>query len=69
MTVATASRQQALMSAEELSALIGVETKTLANWRCQAKGPKSLKVGRLVRYRMSDVEKWLAGCEQENGAD
>ena len=69
MAVATATRQQALMSAADLSALLGVEVKTLANWRCQAKGPKSLKVGRFVRYRMSDVEKWLAGREQENGAD
>jgi predicted DNA-binding transcriptional regulator AlpA len=57
-----------LMSTQELSALIGVEAKTLANWRCQAKGPKSLKVGRLVRYRSSDVEEWLAGREHVNGA-
>jgi predicted DNA-binding transcriptional regulator AlpA len=69
MAVVVKTRQQALLSAADLSELLGVEAKTLANWRCQGKGPRSIKVGRLVRYRMSDVEQWLASREQENGAD
>ncbi len=39
--------------------LIGIPEKTLANWRSQGKGPKYLKVGRHVRYRMPDLDAWL----------
>ena len=69
MAVVVETRQQALVSAADLSELLGVEAKTLANWRCLGKGPRSIKVGRLVRYRIADVERWLASREQENGAD
>jgi predicted DNA-binding transcriptional regulator AlpA len=51
------------MSTQELSEFIGVAVKTLANWRSQAIGPKYVKPGGRVRYRRSDVEKWLASRE------
>lgn len=35
--------------------LVGDPTK----WRAKAKGPPFIKVGRLVRYRRSDVDAWL----------
>jgi len=33
--------------------------RTLQQWRLLHKGPPYIKVGRAVRYRMADVEKWL----------
>jgi excisionase family DNA binding protein len=39
--------------------LIGISSVTATKWRAKAKGPPFIKVGRLVRYRRSDVEAWL----------
>jgi len=35
--------------------------KTLANWRCSGIGPPYIKAEGGVRYRWSEVEKWLSG--------
>jgi predicted DNA-binding transcriptional regulator AlpA len=51
------------MTSQELSEFIGVAVKTLANWRSQAVGPKYVKPGGRVRYRLSDVEQWLISRE------
>ena len=32
---------------------------TLAEWRCQKKGPAFVKLGRLVRYRIKDLDAYL----------
>lgn len=40
-------------------ALLGISSITATKWRAKAKGPPFIKVGRLVRYRRSDVEAWL----------
>ncbi|MGH8881229.1 MAG: helix-turn-helix domain-containing protein, partial [Stackebrandtia sp.] len=43
---------------EEVSRLLRIPTKTLAQWRWQGKGPKWSKMGSHVRYAWSDVEKY-----------
>lgn len=45
-----------------LCALLAISSVTATKWRAQAKGPPFIKVGRLVRYRMSDVDAWLRRC-------
>lgn len=54
-----------LLSPEELVKRWGgaVTTRTLANWRAEDKGPRFMKIGRAVRYRLDEVEKW----EKSNG--
>lgn len=39
---------------------LGLKVTTLADMRVRGVGPRFLKVGRLVRYRMADLEAWLA---------
>ena len=42
---------------------------TLAQWRCQGRGPKYLRIGRRIFYRGADLNAWLdahtvhPGCE------
>ena len=48
-----------LYSPEDLAEYLGVPVKSLAQWRYLGKGPRWSKVGRHVRYRGADVEKWL----------
>lgn len=45
-----------------LCALLAISSVTATKWRAKAKGPPFIKVGRLVRYRRSDVEAWLCKC-------
>ena len=49
-----------LADPEEVADFLGVPAKTLAQWRYLGHGPRFHKVGRFVRYRWADVEKWLA---------
>lgn len=44
---------------EEVADYLQLPPKTLAEWRSRGLGPKYHKVGRHVRYRWTDVEKWL----------
>ena len=37
-------------------------------WRLQGRGPKYVKIGRLVRYKWRDVEAWLDSHTIENTA-
>jgi len=57
--------QQRLLTRAEVAQLLGVEEKTLANWRSRSYGPLSFRVGKGVRYRAQEVDRWLA--EQEAG--
>lgn len=42
-----------------VSNYIKVPIKTLQRWRGEKTGPRFIKAGRLVRYRLKDVEEWL----------
>lgn len=48
-----------LLTHRELAELLGIPVGTLYNWNSQGIGPKRYHVGRHVRYRMADVDKWL----------
>lgn len=39
---------------------IGLQAKTLANWRSQRRGPPFYKLGSRVVYDDADVDAWLA---------
>jgi hypothetical protein len=45
----------------ETAALTKLSRKTLANHRCLGIGIPFTKPGGQIRYRRSDVERWLAG--------
>jgi len=40
---------------------LSASPKTLAVWRCQGKGPRYRKVGRLVRYAADDLDAFVRG--------
>jgi predicted DNA-binding transcriptional regulator AlpA len=48
-----------LLKSTDLSELIDVPLKTLADWRARGTGPTYVRVGQQVRYRPADVERWL----------
>ena len=58
-SASTATAGTTLLGPAELSELLGIPEKTLANWRSQRRGPLFLRIGAHVRYRLLDVEQWL----------
>ncbi len=48
-----------LLSTDEVARLLVVPVTTLYTWRYKGTGPKAFKVGKHLRYRLSDVMEWL----------
>lgn len=51
-----------LLNPQEASAYMGGKPtpNTLAQWRSQRRGPKFVKLGKLVRYERTAIDAWLA---------
>ena len=55
-----------LLTPQDVATRLGVSTTTLSTWRSTKRYPLAyVKVGRLVRYRLSDVEAFEASRLQE----
>jgi excisionase family DNA binding protein len=48
------------LSRRELAERLGLPAKTLAQWAAKGTGPIYARMGRHVRYRLSDVLEWEA---------
>jgi excisionase family DNA binding protein len=48
------------LSPEQLAERLGVPVRTVYAWRQRVprKGPRGIRVGRYVRYRLADVQAW-----------
>lgn len=61
--------QDKLLAPEEAAALLGVSAGTLSVWRSTGRYALAfVKVGRRVKYRLSDLEAWLALRTRDTGA-
>jgi hypothetical protein len=40
--------------------MLDLHPNTLCKWRISGKGPRYVKAGRVVKYRISDIENWLS---------
>lgn len=49
-----------LMTINEVATMLQIPVGTMYQWRHRGLGPAGLRIGRHVRYRLSDVEAWLA---------
>jgi excisionase family DNA binding protein len=57
--------RQPLASLAEVAEYLGVPAGTLYNWRYKNEGPPGYRVGKYVRYRWEDVERWLETRREE----
>ncbi|WP_200213391.1 helix-turn-helix transcriptional regulator [Micromonospora coerulea] len=48
-----------LASADEVAEFLGVPVATLYQWRHRGVGPRGARIGRHLRYRWDDVEKFF----------
>lgn len=48
-----------LLDEARLAAQLTVSRATLQSWRYAGKGPRYIKIGRMIRYRTADVDAYL----------
>src|SRR5659263_51329 len=52
-----------VLSMSELAARLRVSVQTLYDLRSQGRGPRGFRVGRELRFRLSEIDSWLARME------
>lgn len=55
----SAGDHEPFRSPQEVADYLGVPLHTVYSWQARGTGPKFYKVGKHVRYRMSDVDAWM----------
>ena len=53
-----------LLVTQDAGGYIGVSPGTMCNWRSKGVGPKYLKVGGLVKYQLSGLDKFIEDAER-----
>jgi excisionase family DNA binding protein len=68
-TLAHASAERGLgpvLTLSQLAAQLGVSVQTLYDLRSQGRGPRGFRVGRELRFRLTEVDAWLERMEAED---
>lgn len=52
-------RPDPLLSITDVASWLGKPKNTLYAWHSRGKGPRAIRVGNTLRYRRSEVERWL----------
>jgi predicted DNA-binding transcriptional regulator AlpA len=56
----TATQSNELLTEQVVAKHLSVSLACLRRWRYERRGPVVIHVGRLVRYRRSELEDWIA---------
>ena len=51
------------MTLPELAAFMSVSVQALYDLRSKGRGPRGFRVGRQLRFRLSEIEAWIASME------
>ncbi len=69
MTTATSEAVSSackLLNNNSTAEWLGISHRTLPIWRVQGKGPKFIKIGKLVRYEHTEIEAWILANTHSN---
>ena len=58
-----------LLSVQDLADYLGVPVATIYTWRHRGHGPPGFRAGRHLRFRSSDVAKWINQHIDHDNAD
>lgn len=58
-----------VFTTEQAATYLAISRATLEALRVKGGGPRYAKLGRLVRYRRSSLDEWLASMEQRHTAE
>ena len=57
--MAKAQAREDLLTSQQLAERLQVSLPTIKRWRREGGGPPFVRAGRSVRYRASEVDRWL----------
>jgi predicted DNA-binding transcriptional regulator AlpA len=60
----SAKGQDRLLNQNEVAAILCLSPKTLEYYRWKGGGPNFVKMGKLVRYRESEVQRYIQSLEK-----
>ena len=60
--------QELLLTESETARRLGISVSGLRKWRREGQGPHFIRLGRLIRYSVPDLEEWLVANRQEPGS-
>lgn len=60
---------QALVDEKRAAQLLDLKVKTLRRWRWAGKGPRFIKLGSAVRYRLVDLDGFIAASQRTSTSD
>lgn len=55
------TRLEKLLTPSELAGMLNVPLSTVYRWNSTGDGPPYFKIGKHCRWKLADVEEWLAG--------
>jgi len=55
-----------VLSLTELREFLNVSAQTIYDLRSQGRGPTGFRVGRELRFRISEIQRWLEGMEADD---
>ena len=61
--------QCAYLTTPEAAAILGLSPRTLERYRVTGEGPRFLKLGRCVRYKRVDLDKWADRRRKRSTSD
>lgn len=63
MSVHKASQTETLIDAAALAEKLNVHQVTIRKWQTSGKIPAPVRIGRAVKWRLTEIEAWIAaGC-------
>jgi excisionase family DNA binding protein len=51
-----------LLTPKEVGELLGVPVRTLYRWRYLGTGPRAIRIGKQLRYRLAQIEEYVDLC-------
>jgi len=57
------------LTTQQASEYLGLAVSTLNKWRVYGKGPKFIKLGRAVRYRLDDLTAFTSACSRSSTSE
>lgn len=58
--------QNGMMTTAKAAEYLGLSVNTLNRWRWDGRGPRYLKLGSAVRYRLSDLDAFIEAAERNH---
>ena len=58
-----------VMAVDMAAEYLGLSVSTLNKWRCYGEGPKFIKMGRAIRYRLSDLDKYIESRQSSSTSE